>query len=199
VPLKTEAQIEDAVKYFTDLIQWAGWTATPETTCTTSSCDYPIFIKQKLAKKEDCGKNGTYTRHQQAKNYLIGPTQELKQLLHDHKNYNIQTSLNGLTPTASTDYSLWKTTKTVTQTSTPLRTPQGTWARTNADKAQAFANHLASVFQRHPPEPDSLPKDTLTSFLETPFQLEPPIQRLKQSEVQAIIKNLLVRNPLVMT
>jgi hypothetical protein len=24
VPLKTEAQIEDAVKYFTDLIQWAG-------------------------------------------------------------------------------------------------------------------------------------------------------------------------------
>jgi hypothetical protein len=51
VPLKTEAQIEDAVKYFTDLIQWAGWTATPKTTCTTSSCDYPIFIKQKLAEK----------------------------------------------------------------------------------------------------------------------------------------------------
>jgi hypothetical protein len=51
VPLKTEAQIEDAVKYFTDLIQWAGWTVTPGTTCTTSSCDYTIFIKQKLAEK----------------------------------------------------------------------------------------------------------------------------------------------------
>jgi hypothetical protein len=119
--------------------------------------------------------------------------QELKLFLHDHKNYNIQTFLNGLTPTASTDYSLWKATKrlkTVTKTSTPLRMPQGTWARTNADKAQAFANHLASLFQPHPPEPDSLPEDTLTSFLETPFQLEPPIQRLKRSEVQAIIKNL---------
>jgi hypothetical protein len=46
------------------------------------------------------------------------------------------------------------------------------------------ANHLASVFQPHPPEPDSLPEDTLTSFLETPFQLKPPIQRLKRSEVQ---------------
>jgi hypothetical protein len=79
--------------------------------------------------------------------------------------YNIQTFLNGLTPTASTDYSQWKTTKrlkTVTQTSVPLRTPQGTWARTNADKAQAFANHLASVFQPHLPEPGSLPEDTLT-------------------------------------
>jgi hypothetical protein len=118
--------------------------------------------------------------------------QELKQLLHDHKDYNIQTFLNGLTPTASTDYSLWKSTKrlkTVTQTSTPLRMPQGTWARTNADKAQAFTNHLASVFQPQPPEPDSLPEDTLTSFLETPSQLEPPSPCLKRSEAQAIIKN----------
>jgi hypothetical protein len=60
VPLKTEAQIEDAVKYFTDLIQWAGWTATPETTCTTSSCDYPIFIKQKLAEERMAHTTDTY-------------------------------------------------------------------------------------------------------------------------------------------
>jgi hypothetical protein len=60
--------------------------------------------------------------------------------------------------------------------------------RTYADRAQAFANHLASVVQPHPPEPDSLLEDTLTSFLETPFQLKPPIQRLKRPEVQAIIK-----------
>jgi hypothetical protein len=33
-------------------------------------------------------------------------THELKQLLHDHKNYNIQMFLNGLNPTASTDYSV---------------------------------------------------------------------------------------------
>jgi hypothetical protein len=59
-----QAQIEDAVKYFTDLILWAGWTAIPESTCTTSSYDYPIFIKQTLAEKEDCGKDGTYTGHQ---------------------------------------------------------------------------------------------------------------------------------------
>jgi hypothetical protein len=128
-----------------------------------------------------------------SKKLFNSSTQELKQLFHEHKNYNIQTFLNGLTPTASTDYSLWKTTKilkAVTQTSTPLRTPQGTCARTNADKVQAFANHLTSVFQPHSPEPDFLPEDTLTSFLETPFQLEPLIQRLKRSEVQAIIKNL---------
>jgi hypothetical protein len=68
--------------------------------------------------------------------------------------------------------------------------PQGTWARTNADKAQAFTNHFATAFQPHPPELNSLPDDTLTSLLETPFQLEPPVHRLKRSEVQAIINNL---------
>jgi hypothetical protein len=50
--LKTDAQIEDTVKYFADIIQWAGWTATPEDTYTPSSSDCPIFIKQKLAEKK---------------------------------------------------------------------------------------------------------------------------------------------------
>jgi hypothetical protein len=31
-------------------------------------------------------------------------------------------------------------------------TPQGTWARTNIEKALAFAKHLAKVFQPHPSE-----------------------------------------------
>jgi hypothetical protein len=52
LPLKTDSQIEDAVKYFTDIIQWAGWTATSEDTYTPSSSDCPIFIKQKLAEKK---------------------------------------------------------------------------------------------------------------------------------------------------
>jgi hypothetical protein len=88
---------------------------------------------------------------------------------------------------------LWKTTKklkTVTQTSTPIRTLQGTWTRRNAEKAQTFAHHLASVFQPHPSDPNSSPKATLTSLLETPYQLEPPVTRLKPCEVQSIITNL---------
>jgi hypothetical protein len=63
VPLKTDAQIEDAVKYFTDIIQWAGWTTTPQDTYTPSSSDCPIFISE----KGDSGKNVTATGHQQAK------------------------------------------------------------------------------------------------------------------------------------
>jgi hypothetical protein len=129
VPLKTEDQIEDAVKYFTVLIQWAGWTATPENTYIPWSYDCPIFIKQKLAEKRRLRKEWHANRTSTNKKLLNRATQELKQILHDDKNANIQTFLHGLTPTASTDYSLWKTTKKlkpVTQTSTPIRTPQGT-------------------------------------------------------------------------
>jgi hypothetical protein len=136
VPLKTEAQIEDAVN-FTDLIQWAGWTATPETACTTSSYDYPIFIKQKLAEKRRLRKEWHLHRAPTSKKLFNSATQELKQLLHDHKNYNVQMFLNCLTSTASLITpcgKLQKKLKEVTQTSTPLRTPQGIWTRTNAEE-----------------------------------------------------------------
>jgi hypothetical protein len=40
-------------------------------------------------------------------------------------------------------------TKTGQKTS-PLMTSQGTWARTNVEKAAVFPEHLAEVFQPHP-------------------------------------------------
>jgi hypothetical protein len=73
--------------------------------------DYPIFIKQKLAEKRRLPKEWHIQRTPTSNKLFNKATQELKQLLHEHKNYNIQTILNGLTPTDSTDYSLWKTTK----------------------------------------------------------------------------------------
>jgi hypothetical protein len=42
---------------------------------------------------------------------VLTKLKQLKQLLNEHKNGNIQTFLHGLTPTASTDYSLRKTAK----------------------------------------------------------------------------------------
>jgi hypothetical protein len=79
----------------------------------------------------------TNTREQK----INAPTQELKQL-NINKNYCIQTFLQGLTPTESTDYSLRKATKKmkhVKKPSPPLRISQGTWGRSNIEKAYAFA------------------------------------------------------------
>jgi hypothetical protein len=70
----------------------------------------------------------------------------IQQLLNTNKNDCIQTLLQGLTSTYSTEYSLWKVTnrtKQITESSPPLRTPQGTWTKKNAEKTQAFAKDLA--------------------------------------------------------
>jgi hypothetical protein len=85
-------------------------------------------------------------------------------------------------------YSETKKIKQITKSFPPLRTPQGTWARRNDEKAHAFAKHLKQVFQPHPLE--STPEEDLIQLLGTPYQLKPPIKRLKRTEVQETINNV---------
>jgi hypothetical protein len=124
------------------------------------------------------------TQHQATAN---SATRELKQLLSDNHNACFQQYIQNLSPTASTDYSLWKAvrkSKHITPPSPPLQTAQGTWARTNTGKAQTLANHLASVFQPNPSNNSPEEEEPIISLLESPYQLEPPPQRFKQSEIQ---------------
>jgi hypothetical protein len=93
---------------------------------------------------------------------------------------------------ARSDYSLWKATKKLRQIKKPppLRTSQGTLARSNVEKAHTFAEHLANVFQPHPAENEPEEKEAIMQILETPYQLEPPINCLKIAEVQEVINSL---------
>jgi hypothetical protein len=45
--------------------------------------------------------------------------------------------------------------------SSPLRTTQGTWARSDIEKANTFAEHLANVFQPHRSENSPLEEEAL--------------------------------------
>jgi hypothetical protein len=150
VSLKTKEDIETAVKFFNYTVQWAGWNATPEHTDTLQTYDCPILIKQKIEEKRRLRRGWHRLRTPESKRLLNTATQELKQLLNNNKNYCIQTFLQGLTPTESTDYSLWKATKKIKQVkkpSPPLRTSQGTCARSNVENAHAFAEHLAKQME----------------------------------------------------
>jgi hypothetical protein len=122
-----------------------------------------------------------------SKQLLNAATQDLKQHLRKFRNDQVQTFLQGLQP--STDYSLWKATKhlkCITRSSPPLRTPHGTWANSNIDKAQAFANHLATAFQPNPSINHPNGDDAITQLQ----QLEPPATHITRTEDQAIMSNL---------
>jgi hypothetical protein len=78
--------------------------------------------------------------------------------------------------------------KQVKKHSPPLRTSQGTWTRSNVEKAHAFVECLAKVLQPHPSENE--PKEeALIQFPETPYQLKPSINHLKRAEVQEVMNN----------
>jgi hypothetical protein len=129
----------------------------------------------------------------ESKRLLNAATRVFQQLLADTNNASFKTFLQDPSPTASTDYSLWKAAKKIKQTtnsSHPLRTARGTWARTNTEKAQTFADHLTSVFQPHPSENPPGEEEVFTLQLEFPYQLEPPLSPFQQLEVQTIISNL---------
>jgi hypothetical protein len=135
-------------------------------------------------------------KRKKSKRLCNAATQELKQLLISNKNDSIRTFLQGLTSTESTDYSLWKTMKKIKQVKeyfAPLRTPQGTWARTNTEKAYTFAKHLAKVFQPHPSENEVEEEEAIIHLLETPYQPDPPINRLKRSQVQEVANSLKIK------
>jgi len=60
--------------------------------------------------------------------------------------------LVSLDPTKDTNYSLSKITKAASRTVKyipPIRTTNGSWARTDKDKAEAFATYLTKVFTPH--------------------------------------------------
>jgi hypothetical protein len=69
VSLKTEEDVEAAVKFFSDAIQCTGWNAMSEHTETLKACHCLILIKQKIegTKKADSFETG---EHPKAKDYL---------------------------------------------------------------------------------------------------------------------------------
>jgi hypothetical protein len=69
IPLKTKDDIEEAVKFFTDTVQWAGWKATPPLPARTGINACPLIIQQQ--QNVNYGATGTPSEHQRAKDYLM--------------------------------------------------------------------------------------------------------------------------------
>jgi hypothetical protein len=94
VPLKTGADIETAVQFFNDTVQWAGWMATPELPSASRIEGCPITIQQKLAEKRKLCRDWHRLRTPESKRLLNVATLDLKQLRR-YKNARIQKFLQG--------------------------------------------------------------------------------------------------------
>jgi hypothetical protein len=115
VPFKNDSDIAAAIKNFNDTIQWAGWTTTPEHTEARQTYDCPILIKENLLNKRKFRRNLHRFCTPESKRLLNTATRELKQLLANTNNASLQTFLQDISLTASTDHSLWKAAKKANQ------------------------------------------------------------------------------------
>jgi hypothetical protein len=107
------------------------------------------------------------------------------------KNLQFQKFTENLSASEATDYSLWRITKHLKQPKQhipPVLRLDGTWAKSDFEKSEAFAEYFAGVFQPNSPNIDANDLEIL-EYLDTPNQLELPIKPFMPAEVRDIINN----------
>jgi hypothetical protein len=187
VPLKTEADITEAVEQLNRSIQQAAWNSTPVLKNKVCNNFVPLTIREKLSEKRRLRKIWQQTRHPLDKTALNKATKELKSLLATDKNNKMDTHLLNLDTTKATDYSLWKATKNFTESThlnAPIRKPDRTWTKGDSEKAETFADHLNNIFVPNSYEgPPEFLRSVHQAFDE-PYQLDLPIKKFSINEVK---------------
>lgn len=189
VPLKTADDVDDACVYITNLIQVAAWSNTPEVQNKTSSTVLPNEIKQKIAEKRRLRRIWQQTRHPHDRTLFNRAIKELRKTLHEVNAAAMKNRLQNISSTGKGVYSLWNATKSLNKSqkhSPPLKTPCS-WARTDSEKAETFAKHLATVFK---PNETSTAEHHVSSVLNEDLQLCLPIKPTSPRELIAEINQL---------
>lgn len=152
VPLKSEEQLDDEVELLVKNIQKAAWNNTPDLVIRTKGNNYPKEIRELISEKRRLRKRWHQTRLPADKTTLNNAAQKLKREIKKVKNESIANYLSKLTNDGKTDYSLWKATKQIKRPNMhipPVKNLDGSWARSNEQKAHRFAEHLENTFEPH--------------------------------------------------
>ena len=85
------------------------------------------------------------------KKLLNRASKDLKSMLQQIETDKMASYLQNFSATKATDYSLWKATKNICKqtphSSSAIKKDNGNWAKSDAEKAETFANHLSDVFK----------------------------------------------------
>lgn len=191
-PLKSNDDIENAVDQLTSNIQKAAWQSTPAINTIEDIPNYPKYIRDMISEKRKARKTWHTSRHPSDKTRLNNLSKKLKNILYKFNDEALQEKIQNLSPSAATDYSLWKVTKKLKrpkQHIPPIRKPDNTWAKSDEEKAETFAEHLSNIFKPNPPQ-TNIDEENMQSYLNSPLQLSLPIKHFSACEVEQEIKYL---------
>lgn len=186
--LQEPAELEEATNHLIKTIQEAGWAAKPSIQVRKQNyTNIPLQIKQLLAEKRRSRAIWQRTHNPLNKTIYNRLSNKLKVKLNEVRNEQFEQYIGNLT---RYDHSLWKATRGLKQRPkihiAPIRNQAGGWARSEIEKAEVFAQHLAEVFTPHNVEPN----EEIEEYLDAPLQLSPPIRAFSPGEIKKEIKLL---------
>lgn len=153
VKLKTKDDLEQQSKYFTEQLRSAAKDSTADSKSKSElKISYPAEIIDQIKERRKARRIWHRTRNPADKTTFNQVSNHVNQLIKNYKQDCVGDYLISLGPQADTDYSLWKATRKFKQPVvhvSPLRNSQGQWVRSNNEKAETFAQYLATVFQPH--------------------------------------------------
>lgn len=150
ISLDTIEELEEASENFMKLIQNSAWENTKPRQSVKISTSYPEYITSKVKAKRRARKRWQQSRDPADKNILNNLTQRLSREIEWFKENSMKNYLSNLSAEKESNYSLWKATKKLKNTvshKAPIKKTDGSWAKSNKEKAEIFAEHLAGIFQ----------------------------------------------------
>lgn len=152
IPLITPADIDAAAENLKDVLSLSAEKATPVISSSEKVNKLSHNIQELIQEKRKIRRQWQQIKSPLLKRKLNRAIKTLRFALREEENQSVQNYLSKLSPTERTDYSLWKATKNLkrpTNSNPPIRLPTGNWARSDEEKANAFAAYLTTVFAPH--------------------------------------------------
>jgi len=173
--IKERSELDDATHYFTTILQEAAWQSTPPPRARTKPVNnIPLHIRELLAEKRRSCRIWQWSRNHGDRIIYNRLNRKLQTALRHANNATFEHYLTSLSPS---DNTLWKATKRLKRpliSIPPIRKVDGSWAKSDDEKAMAFADHLQHVFTPHH---FLNPADAaISAFLDVPCQMSLLIQ-----------------------
>ena len=148
ISLQTNEDIKTDTEYLnTSIINTIRFSIPTKT--SISNNEYPHYIFKNIAEKRRLRRVWQTHRIPDDKRKLNNAIRKLTKIIKKYKNDCFQKYLTNLSPTADSNYSLWKASRKFTrspQIIPPIRRPQGGWARSPIEKANLFAKHIYIMY-----------------------------------------------------
>ncbi len=150
VRLKTPHELELAANDLTTALIDSAKAATSNTVIKPTTVSYPKEVLRLVRERRKARHRWQSTRTPQDKTIFNRISKDTKKAIKEVNEKTFNDLVQSLGTTKEADYSLWKIAKATRKPNSylpPLRTSRMTWARSDVEKADEFANHLETVFQ----------------------------------------------------